>query len=660
MASRAWLASIVALGASAMGLWHLLLLKLYLDSPLAVASFLSVVFGQVLLTRALVLGPRSAAPRAVQRGWQRLDAPNLFWVAFFLLLVFLFHWGFQRAASDGREYFVQVRSLVIDGDLDFGNENASFGVRGTANIYAFGAPLLWAPFFLAARLWFGLLNLAGGTYPLDGFANPYQRAVGLASLVYGFAGLMLIHGILRNYFSRGLAAVTTVAVCCGSFLIWYFVVESSMVHGVSLFATTLFLYLWQRTRDRRTLVQWSLLGAAAGMMSMVRWQNMLFAIVPVAIDLVGPWRSTTKDRFRMLARGGVFVASALLAFLPQLVFWRYVRGEWVSVPTGDHGVQWMSLHVGDVLFSSNHGLLSWTPLVYIALIGLPLFLRRDPRLGVVLLAGFGAQVYVNSSVDNWWGGSGFGARRFDNCALAFAVGLASLLDWLKRSPLVAPMAIVGTLVAGNTLFMLDVRSNALPAGEGISFDRVLQSFYRRVGNPFSFPLSAYIAWKYDAGMSLYDRLRGRTYSNVTIDLGEGDDELFLGNGWSSRERAPAHSFRWTAGQESTVIVPLRRAADYELELVCAPFLYPGAPRQVVEVLVNGTSVAKVGLDKGMRAYRVRVPADAVRRDLNLLRFRYAYAASPRAVGLSDDTRHLAVQFDALRLRQALDDSTERR
>ena len=62
------------------------------------------------------------------------------------------------------------------------------------------------------------------------------------TLVYGCAALLLIRNVLRDYFSDALAVVTTIALCAGSFVIWYLTVENSMVHGVSMFSTTLFLF----------------------------------------------------------------------------------------------------------------------------------------------------------------------------------------------------------------------------------------------------------------------------------------------------------------------------------------------------------------------------------------------------------------------------------
>ena len=129
-----------------------------------------------------------------------------------------------------------------------------------------------------------------GSDPLDQkgvykVGNPYQMAIGLGTLIYGFAGLLIVYRIGRDYFSAWTAAAATIFVTIGSFLVWYLAIESSYSHGNSLFTATLFLLIWSRTRDDRTLSQWAWLGLAAGVMTMVRWQNAVFLLFPLTDGL---------------------------------------------------------------------------------------------------------------------------------------------------------------------------------------------------------------------------------------------------------------------------------------------------------------------------------------------------------------------------------------
>lgn len=624
----------MVLAATMIRIWHILILRRYLDEPSVVAAWI-------------------VAAIAVWAFTFRPSRSNVVLICFGGLLLLVFHGTFERAASDGREYFAQVRSIVMDRDLDFANENATLGARGAAKMYPIGTALLWVPFMLLARAWLGILNFFGGSFSLDGYTNPYQRSIGLGTLIYGFAGIVLMQRILRDYFTSAMATGVAIAVATGTFFVWYITVENSMSHGASMFATMLFLYVWHRGRPRTAGVEstmpsarwWILLGAAAGLMTLVRWQNSALAVIAFAVSC---WQ--LRHARGPAVRGALmFAASGAVVFLPQLVFWQIVRGSWHSVPAADHGFSIANLNVLDVLFSPNHGLLSTTPLVYLALIGLPFFVRRDPSLATVLIVGFAAQILINSGSGDWWGGPGFGARRFDNCLLAFGAGLASLLMWLARRPLVAPVAAVGLLLLVNLGLMIDTRSQKLRSSEAITAADALETVSSRVGNPFSFPFNAYVAWRYDADLALYDRLKGRTYSNIDIDLGDAGDDMFLGRGWLPPERNATMNFRWATGPHASVVVPIRAPTNYRLEFVCSPFEASGMGRQTIDVLVNRASVGRLALQPGVAHYQLDVPPGAWRSNLNLVQFVFGYATSPQAAGMSADSRVLAAMFDSLRL-----------
>jgi hypothetical protein len=404
------------------------------------------------------------------------------------------------------------------------------------------------------------------------------------------------------------------------------------------------------------------MGAAAGLMTMTRWQNAVFVVFPLA-DLLwtmwrtrrgatGAWLGTTAKSLAL------FGAAALVAFAPQLLFWKAVYGSFVYLPTREHGFEpgLLPPFMADVLFSSNRGLLSWTPIITASLAGLAIFARRQWAVALVLAGGVLGQLWVNGAVEIWWGGVGFGARRFANSMLAFAVGLAALLAWMRGRPLAAPVLLLAGLLVYNAVFMAGYRRATLSPVEGITFQSVTDEVYERIGNPFSLPMSAWVAWRYDVGLPVYDRLRGRTDNNLDIDVGGPDDDRFLGHGWSGREQDAAFSFRWSDADSSVVLVPLKTNADpYVLEIDWAPFLGPGLAAQDVDVEVNGTLVASRTLtDGGIRTDRIEIPALVLRVNLNQIRFRYRRAASPAELGSSSDERRLAVQVAGVRVEREVD------
>ena len=267
----------------------------------------------------------------------------------------------------------------------------------------------------------------------------------------------------------------------------------------------------------------------------------------------------------------------------------------------------------------------------------------------VLIGGLLAQIYINSILFDWSGGSAFGARRFASSALIFAVGLATLLRFLGRRPLVAVGTVLGCLIAGNIFFMTDVRVGTLPSEQGVTVDRIVDSTHSRIGNPFSFPANVLFAWRHRSSPLQYDELGRRLYDNPLIDLGETGDDRFLTHGWPTPERNQSFGYRWGIGRESAMVVSLRRCREYVLEVRVQPFTYSDSPPASMVVEFNGHQVADQTLWPEMERYRIPVATRFTRLNLNEIKFRYSHAVSPRSLGMSDDPRLLAVSFDYVRL-----------
>lgn len=659
-----WLLSHAVLGAVVLRTLNILLLKQYLETPQMLVGGLLVGFALVLVNRWLAGRVPPTARTWLHRRYAEFSRVGVVFLAFFMILLVVFHLSYMRASSDGRNYFVQARSLVLDHDVDLVNEIAAFRAAGNAAIFPIGSALLWLPFFVLGHMWLGVLNVLGGEHVRNGFSNPYQMAVGLGTFVYGFSGLVLIYKIVREYFTETIAAFSTIALCCGSFIIWYLAVDSSFSHANSLFATTLFFFVWYRGRQERALARWILLGLAAGLMMLVRWQNAIFMLLPAADAIAEYWATWHRRENRhwraLLTRHAAFLTAAFVAFLPQLLYWRAAFGSWFGLPDEMSGAQWWGEPLAvDVLFSSNHGLLSWHPLIFLSLLGVPLFLKRDFYFGALLSIGFALQIYANGAVAMWWGGSAFGGRRFASCALLFALGLAALIRWLQQRPSVAVVALVIVLIGGNVFVMMDVYGGTLLSGNGISFEQMIHSTYKRVGNPFSFPANAVFAWRHRSSLFQYDQLGLQLFNNVRVDIGGANDDRFLAGGWAQRERAGELSFRWAVTSESNLLVPLKspltaddlphQQAGYRLRFRARPFLFPDSPTQSIEIRVNGQLVSTHNLLPELTEYDVPIPRRLLRRYLNEVSFRYAYALSPAELGLSSDARPLAVLFDYVHL-----------
>jgi hypothetical protein len=170
------------------------------------------------------------------------------------------------------------------------------------------------------------------------------------------------------------------------------------------------------------------------------------------------------------------LAAVALAVVPTLVTRAIIFGG--PFRLGAYGVlpwDWTAPHWWSVLFSSDHGLLTWTPLVGCALGGL--FLAGHKGKEVAAYCGVAALgfYYVIASYPYWDGLSSFGNRFFISLTPVFVLGLAFLLQRVgrhfrsTRRAFTILAVIVGMLAVWNAGFMFQWGMHLIPVRGPISW-----------------------------------------------------------------------------------------------------------------------------------------------------------------------------------------------
>ena len=227
----------------------------------------------------------SPDPVTRRRFLDRLQAGTLLkWVllgciAFHLAVLAVPRTNGQLVASDGIEFYIHLRSLVIDQDLDFVSEYRYFREKGyptpplsaagrIANKHAaVGVALLWSPFFLAAHAAVKLLGAAGVMIAADGYHLVYQAAVCIANALYGALACVFAYLAARRYYPAWPAALAVIVVWLASNALYYMTIEPTMSHMLSAFAVSSALSIWLlKLRDvaRPPLRDFALLALPAG------------------------------------------------------------------------------------------------------------------------------------------------------------------------------------------------------------------------------------------------------------------------------------------------------------------------------------------------------------------------------------------------------------
>jgi hypothetical protein len=464
----------------------------------------------------------SASPARGSRNSERL-----------LLLLFLFSLPFLNpwVRGDGVGYYAFARAPLIEHSLDFTKDyqSANESFRGPRldennqprsafrtptghldNHFTVGPAILWTPFLLLAHAGVLLSRALGSSIPADGFSAPYRIAMALATALYGFLGLLLSFRFARQYVQERWALLATLAIWWASSLPVYMYFNPSWSHAHSAFAVALFIWYWHETRFSRSLAQWLLLALIAGLMLNIYYANAMVLAV-LAVEALRQYRAAFRQHAssgessailrisELLLRHFLFAATLLASLLPTFISRYLVYGspfESAYIPLRDW--LWSSPVFFSVLFSSNHGLFFWTPILLFALAGLFLFSRREARVGVPLLAAFFAFYIFISCYPDWAGISSYGNRFFVSLTSFFILGLAVFFDraaQLFRSSRAARAAALALLAAAslwNVGLMFQWGSHLIPARGPVSFSEIVHNQFFVVPRQLSANLQRYI------------------------------------------------------------------------------------------------------------------------------------------------------------------------
>lgn len=547
-----------------------------------------------------------------------------------------------RLDADAVEYYSQLRSLYVDHDLDLANEFEHFGIlsrydkiRPTPTghrrtIFSVGPALLWMPFYAVGDLW---ARAAGSTE--DGYSPAHIRAVALGSLVWALCGLLALSGPLRELGGPGVAFWTLMLTLYATFLWWYVVYEPVMSHALSFAMAALVLRVFWDGRLGLSRGRCLALGALIGIAATVRWQNAVLLLLP-GLSLLGDVSAALRQRAfgrleAPLATGLLTLVAFALGAWPQMLAWKAVFGTYLLAdpPHGRDFLRFSHPYLLQTFFSSRHGLLYWTPVLWAGFLGFAWLQRRERRTTAILLVPLVLMSYVNVCSGDWWAGGSFSNRRFDSLLPLLALGLCGalcvVLRQVERRPALVLVSLGLALALWNWLFMQQYRRNLIARDDTLAFSQVAGNsaalLQAGVGTPLAWPANWLFAREQALPVAQYDRMVGQylfyRQNNLAgvIDLGDPRvDPALIDAGWSSLK---------PCGQDAVCRGVLGQARLF------APLDVPEAltvsvrarGRGELALSVNGVELARLPLQEELVELSLPVPAERLKRELNELHFR---------------------------------------
>ncbi len=339
--------------------------------------------------------------------------------------------------------------------------------------YSSGLAVIFSPAFFAGHLLSGTLG-----EEQDGFSWPYQLCVTIWSFIIAFIGLFVLRKALLLLFDDMISAVLLLLVVFGTN---YFIVVGTTLctahtHLFTLYA--LALYLTIKLHENYKRKYWIYLALTIGLACLARPTELLLLIIPIF------WGSFSfadlRQKLSLLFNTQrvnilLFAVVMFLMACPQLLYWKITTGNFffMSYTNPGEGMDFLSPHTLDFLFSYRKGWFVYTPLMLVALLGFVYLYKSNRKIFTGILLFVVLNVYVLSSWTCWWYAFCYGQRSMVQSLPLMAILLGYVILWLRQKDLRKwlGVSVIALLVSLNVFQMWQYTHRILPG------DRVTSEYY---------------------------------------------------------------------------------------------------------------------------------------------------------------------------------------
>lgn len=291
-----------------------------------------------------------------------------------------------------------------------------------------GNAIAWLPFFGMAHLYATFSN----DYAADGYSMPYGIFIFVAALFYLGLGLFCLSKLLLKYFHDFTVGITLFLIVMATNLLYYVIQEPGTTHITNFGLISAFLYTSVKWLETPTYLRSIFMGLLAGLIILIRPTNFVVLLLPLLIG-ISNWHDVfPKIVFLRKNFTKILIAAiaTFIIFIPQLIYWKYITGQFLYYSYQDQGFFFNHPHIIDGLFSYRKGWLLYTPIMIFAIAGF-FILRKYARGYTLAFSAFMLiNIYLIFSWWNWWYGGSFGSRPMIDSYGIMAFPFAAFVEYL--------------------------------------------------------------------------------------------------------------------------------------------------------------------------------------------------------------------------------------
>lgn len=292
--------------------------------------------------------------------------------------------------------------------------------------YTYGVAVLQFPFFYIAHLLTPHFN-----YVANGYTKIYFIGLQVSLLFYCLIGFWLLQKTLLRYFSQLVTAVTLFAIGFGTNLYFFLVATQPMAHVYLFFLFSLLMFSVVRFYENKTWSHAMLIGICSGLIAVIRPNEILCLVIPLLYGVKA--MPDLKNRLTLLlAEWKKFLLSIFFFLIPVAIliaYWKTMSGHWLYYSYPGEEFSFFHAHIVEGLFGFSNGWLAYTPIMYIAFIGIPFVFVRVKEWRIPLLIFVPIHVYI---IYSWWCWNyinGFGSRPMVEMYALLSIPFAAFLEY---------------------------------------------------------------------------------------------------------------------------------------------------------------------------------------------------------------------------------------
>jgi hypothetical protein len=295
--------------------------------------------------------------------------------------------------------------------------------------FLFGMSLFYSIFFFIGHFSAGI-----GGFPQDGFSDPYQISLVFGCMLYTFIGLYYLRKIMLYFSNERSTAIVLVMIVLGTNYAHHMTIKN--LETVNVLFMLAALVIWNTIQWHLDYKLKNLLVISIGLilMALVKPSEILFAFFPILFGIKNRHSFRSKWEIIKSLRRQFYIAisAALFIALPQAGYWFYKTGKPIydTYKNAGVGLDFLSPHIWNTLFSFRKGWLIYTPIMIFALIGFRQLYRTNKGVFIPVFGTFICSFFIVASWTEWWYGAGFSIRPMITYYTLLSIPLAFFIDSL--------------------------------------------------------------------------------------------------------------------------------------------------------------------------------------------------------------------------------------